>query len=77
MSRGGRKKEPDLASRVAALEKRVEEIAAEMDLMRQSFLKGLARAIHGPSQPPLALQQPNREGDTDQNDDSEGYQKKI
>jgi hypothetical protein len=76
MSRGGRKKEPDLASRVETLEKRIEEIATEMDLMRQSFLKGLARAMHGPSQPPLALQQPHRDGDADQNDDSEGYQKK-
>jgi len=60
-----------LRARIQELEERVEAIAAELADVRQNLLEALARAIHGPSQPPpilsLQSQDPSENDDADHN----------
>lgn len=60
-------------ARLKALEVRVEKLETEIEDMRISFLKALARAMHGPSQPPPALtgpqKEPSKNDDTDHKND--------
>lgn len=43
---------PTLEERIKKLEDRVDAITRELEDVRQNLLKELARALHGPSQPP-------------------------
>lgn len=59
------KKKTTLASlekRVVELEADLEEIGKELGSVKQELLKALARAIHGPSQPPPSLPRPKEPG---------------
>jgi hypothetical protein len=69
-----KKKPPAIPERIEKrfkkIEARIEEIAVEVGKNKESFLEGLARVIHGPSQPPppLLVKKPH-DGDDRTGDD--------